>query len=69
LAAFSFTENGPKYDADEANLIYGFDAATLETVGTSFEGHTVFVTGLALSFNGALLARSSDDQTTKLPLT
>ncbi|KAG2744607.1 hypothetical protein P692DRAFT_20743442, partial [Suillus brevipes Sb2] len=48
--------------------IYEFDASTLETVGTPFEGHTGtrHVKGLALSFDGALLASSSRDGTIKL---
>ncbi|KIK34814.1 hypothetical protein CY34DRAFT_47852, partial [Suillus luteus UH-Slu-Lm8-n1] len=46
--------------------IYEFDASTLETVGTPFKGHTGRVTGLALSFDGALLASSSRDDTIKL---
>jgi WD40 repeat protein len=53
LAAFNFTED------DDAKTIYVFDASTLETVGTPFEGHTTLVTGLALSFDGALLASAS----------
>jgi hypothetical protein len=60
LAAFSFTED------DYAKTIYEFDASTLETVGTPFEGHTDHVSGLALSFDGALLASASDDDTIKL---
>jgi WD40 repeat protein len=59
LAAFSFTED------DDAKTIYEFDASTLETVGTPFEGHTMRVEGLALSFDG-LLASSSWDNTIKL---
>jgi hypothetical protein len=53
LAAFSFTEDV------YAKTIYEFDASTLETVGTPFEGHIKFVSGLALSFDCALLASSS----------
>jgi WD40 repeat protein len=60
LAAFSFTKD------DDAKTIYEFDASTLETVGTPFEGHTELVIGLALSFDGALLASSSEDDTIKL---
>jgi WD40 repeat protein len=60
IAAFSFTEDVP------AKTVYEFDASTLETVGTPFEGHTEVVTGLALSFRGALLASASDDNTIKL---
>jgi WD40 repeat protein len=60
-AQSNFTE----YDA--AKTIYEFDASTLETVGTPFEGHTMRVTGLALSFDGALLASASPyDNTIKL---
>jgi WD40 repeat protein len=59
LAAFTFPE-------DEAKTIYEFDASTLETNGTPFEGHTERVTGLALSFDGVLLASSSSyDETIK----
>ncbi|KIK36085.1 hypothetical protein CY34DRAFT_51288, partial [Suillus luteus UH-Slu-Lm8-n1] len=46
--------------------VWDFDASTLETVGTPFEGHTKFINGLALSFDGALLASSSYDNTIKL---
>ncbi|KAG1725820.1 WD40-repeat-containing domain protein [Suillus occidentalis] len=60
LASFSFTKD------DSNKTIYEFDAATLETVGTPFEGHTNVVLGLALSFDGALLASSSLDETIKL---
>jgi WD40 repeat protein len=58
VAAFRFTED------DET--IYEFDASTLETVGTPFKGHTKHVTGLALSFDNALLASASFDNTIKL---
>jgi WD40 repeat protein len=60
LAAFTFTLD------DGAKTIYEFDASTLKTVGTSFKGHTDVVTGLALSFDGALVASSSEDDTIKL---
>jgi WD40 repeat protein len=60
LAAFSLTKGVP------AKTVYEFDASTLETVGTPFQGHTDLVTGLALSFRGALLASSSEDDTIKL---
>jgi WD40 repeat protein len=66
LAAFSFTKDDDQYDANEAMTIHEFDASTLETVGIPFEGHTRFVTGLALSFDGALLASASYDGTIKL---
>jgi WD40 repeat protein len=59
IAAFSFTDV-------PAKTIYEFDASTLETVGTPFQGHTDLVTGLALSFRGALLASASNDNTIKL---
>ncbi|KAG2145756.1 hypothetical protein DEU56DRAFT_910042 [Suillus clintonianus] len=50
----------------DATRISEFNASTLETVGTSFAGHTKPVTGLALSFDGALLASASPDDTIKL---
>jgi WD40 repeat protein len=60
LAAFSFTKDAP------AHTIYEFDASTLETVGIPFEGHTNVITGLAPSFDGALLASAGEDDTIKL---
>jgi WD40 repeat protein len=63
LGAFSFAEI---YDYVYAKTIYELDASTLETVGTPFEGHTRHVSGLALSFDGALLASYSYDDTVKL---
>ncbi|KAG2343596.1 WD40 repeat-like protein [Suillus weaverae] len=51
----------------DVTRITEFDASTLETVGAPFTGHTEAVTGLALSFDGALLASaSSRDNTIKL---
>ncbi|KAG1755352.1 hypothetical protein EDB19DRAFT_1901571 [Suillus lakei] len=51
----------------DVNTIYEFDALTLETVGAPFEGHTQIVTGLALSFDCAILASASRwDHTIKL---
>ncbi|KAG2356951.1 quinon protein alcohol dehydrogenase-like superfamily, partial [Suillus spraguei] len=52
-------------DDDIANTVYEFDATTLQTSGAPFEGHTKIVTGLALSFDGAILASASDDNTIK----
>jgi WD40 repeat protein len=50
-----------------SETIYEFDSSTLETVGIPFEGHTHHVTGLALSFDSALLtSASSYDGTIKL---
>ncbi|KAG1801860.1 hypothetical protein EV424DRAFT_1585856 [Suillus variegatus] len=46
--------------------IYEFDALTLETVGTPFEGHTKLVTSIALSFDHARLASASFGNTIKL---
>ncbi|KAG2745145.1 hypothetical protein P692DRAFT_20671976, partial [Suillus brevipes Sb2] len=47
--------------------VYEFDSSTLQTVGTPFKGHTNLITGLALSFDNALLASASyDDNTIKL---
>jgi WD40 repeat protein len=62
IAAFSFTST----TYDEITTIYEFNASTLETVGTPFKGHTDRVTGLALSFDDALLASASFDNTIKL---
>jgi WD40 repeat protein len=63
VAAFSF-----KADINEhVKTIYEFDALTLDTVGTPFEGHTGTIIDLALSSNCALLASASDyDRTIKL---
>jgi WD40 repeat protein len=58
VAAFCFTE--------DPAAIYEFDSSTLETVGTSFEGHTDYVIGLALSNDSTLLASASYDSTIKL---
>ncbi|KAG2110799.1 WD40-repeat-containing domain protein [Suillus clintonianus] len=60
LAAFNFTD-----DLD-AKTIYEFNALTLETVGTPFEGHTRLVTGLALSSDNTLLASASANNTINL---
>lgn len=60
LAGFSFTKD------DHARTIYQFDASTLQAVGAPFEGHTNTVTGLALSFDGTLLASAGEDDTIKL---
>ncbi|KAG1752441.1 quinon protein alcohol dehydrogenase-like superfamily [Suillus paluster] len=60
VAAFSFT------DDSDAKTIYEFDASTLETVRAPFEGHKTTITGLALSFDCALLASASNDNTIKL---
>ncbi|KIK43128.1 hypothetical protein CY34DRAFT_59248, partial [Suillus luteus UH-Slu-Lm8-n1] len=60
IAAFSFT------GGDDVTTIYQFDASTLETVGTPFKGHTRRVISLALSFDDALLASASYDNTIKL---
>jgi WD40 repeat protein len=62
LAVFSFIT----VTEDSAATIYEFDVSTLETVGASFKGHTDTVCGLALSFDGALVASASEDGTIKL---
>ncbi|KIK36089.1 hypothetical protein CY34DRAFT_46877, partial [Suillus luteus UH-Slu-Lm8-n1] len=49
-----------------AKTIYEFDASTLKTVGSPFQGHTMTVISLALSLDGALLASFSGDNTIKL---
>jgi WD40 repeat protein len=59
VASFTFT-------GSDAMTIYEFDAPTLQTVGTSFRGHTSFICSLALSFDCALLASASFDNTIKL---
>ncbi|KAG2343579.1 WD40 repeat-like protein [Suillus weaverae] len=68
IAAFEFRpipdpdhEDLDDHVDDYTKTIYEFDAATLETVGAPFEGHTKLVGGLALSFDGALLASASDN--------
>ncbi|KAG1728241.1 hypothetical protein EDD22DRAFT_961087 [Suillus occidentalis] len=60
ITAFSFTED------DNYTTIYEFDASTLETVGTPFKAHSGRVSGLTLSFDNALLASASKDNTIKL---
>jgi WD40 repeat protein len=62
LATFTF-EVG---DAVIATTVYEFDASTLQTLGAPFQGHTKVIFGLALSFDGALLASTSHDNTIKL---
>ncbi|KAG1815641.1 quinon protein alcohol dehydrogenase-like superfamily [Suillus subaureus] len=46
--------------------IHELDALTLQTVGAPFEGHTIGISDLALSFDCALLASASWDNTIKL---
>ena len=62
VVAFTF-KSSPH---DDPRTIYEFDASTLDTIGAPFEGHTEVVTGLALSFDCALLASASYDNTIKL---
>jgi WD40 repeat protein len=66
LAAFTFDEVVDETVHTAATTIYEFDASTLETLGTPFQGHTKVIYGLALSFDGALLASTSYDNTIKL---
>lgn len=68
IAAFSFRHDMIETGINDLpRMIYKFDASTLKTVGPPFEGHTRVVTGLALSFDGTLLASASrDDNTIKL---
>jgi WD40 repeat protein len=54
VTAFAFNTESRLSDT-----IYEFDSSTLETVGTPFEGHTHHVSGLALSFDYALLTSTS----------
>ncbi|KIK33055.1 hypothetical protein CY34DRAFT_18631 [Suillus luteus UH-Slu-Lm8-n1] len=56
----------PLTEDDDITTIYEFNGSTLETVGTPFKGHTRRVSGLALSFDNALLASASWDDTIKL---
>ncbi|KAG1760177.1 WD40-repeat-containing domain protein [Suillus occidentalis] len=72
ITAFEFTTDSdsesielPDMD-DNPKMIYEFDASTLETVGAPFEGHGKRVTGLALSFDNALLVSASFDDAIKL---
>jgi WD40 repeat protein len=51
---------------DGPSAIHEFDALTLKTVGASFQGHTGDIKSLALSFDCALLASTSYDNTIKL---
>ncbi|KAG1811636.1 kinase-like domain-containing protein [Suillus variegatus] len=60
LGAFRFTNDNP------STIFCEFDASTLEIVGVPFEGHSDLVTGLALSFDGSLLASAAWDNTVKL---
>ncbi|KIK31776.1 hypothetical protein CY34DRAFT_35825, partial [Suillus luteus UH-Slu-Lm8-n1] len=46
--------------------VWDVQSQKLDTVGTPFKGHTEYVTGLALSFDDALLASASYDHTIKL---
>jgi WD40 repeat protein len=66
LAAFTFDEVEGNNEAVAATTIYQFYASTLETLGASFQAHTEVINGLALSFDGALLASTSLDNTIKL---
>ncbi|KAJ8586599.1 WD40 repeat-like protein [Rhizopogon salebrosus TDB-379] len=66
LAAFTFDEVLDNNEPVAATTIHEFDASTLETVRAPFEGHTNVIFGLALSFDGALLASTSYDNTIKL---
>jgi len=59
LTIFSLTNGDPW-------SIYEFKTSRLKTFGTPFEGHTMIITGLALSFDGAILASASSDNTIKL---
>jgi WD40 repeat protein len=60
LAVFGFIPEEP------LTTIYEFDASTLETVGAPFNGHTKVISDLALSFDGALVASTSYNDTIKL---
>ncbi|KAG2130182.1 uncharacterized protein EDB93DRAFT_86062 [Suillus bovinus] len=67
IAAFSFNYSAVSdIDFESPRTIHEFDASTLKIVGVPFKGHTLIVTGLALSFDGDLLASASQDNTIKL---
>lgn len=70
VTVFEFKEyksGSGRPDHRQLNTIYEFDALTLKTVGAPFEGHTHIVSGLALSFDCALLVSASrHDKTIKL---
>jgi hypothetical protein len=65
ITAFSFNSSNHVSTSD-LKTIYEFDASTLKKVGVPFKGHTELVTGLALSFDCALLASVANDFTIKL---
>jgi hypothetical protein len=65
ITAFSFNSSNDVSTSD-LKTIYEFDASTLKKVGVPFKGHTELVTGLALSFDCALLASAANDFTIKL---
>ncbi|KAJ8585779.1 WD40 repeat-like protein [Rhizopogon salebrosus TDB-379] len=69
VGAIRFSQDSKKLAINShvaATTIYEFDASTLETLGAPFQGHTKVICGLALSFDGALLASTSSDHTIKL---
>ncbi|KAG1766359.1 hypothetical protein EV702DRAFT_1204148 [Suillus placidus] len=77
IAAFEFSFILHPFDESAAesaldlenytNTIYEFDAVTLKIVGAPFKGHTKHISGLALSFDDALLVTASySDNTIKL---
>jgi len=70
VAVFDFkdkeSEPGRPFEFCDLKTIYEFNALTLEIVGAPFEGHTHTIYGLALSFDCALLASASHDNTIKL---
>ncbi|KAG2740731.1 hypothetical protein P692DRAFT_20670949, partial [Suillus brevipes Sb2] len=54
------------WDIEPQKFDARFDASTLENIGVPFEEHTKAVTGLAPSFDGALLASAGEDDTIKV---
>ncbi|KAG2336706.1 WD40 repeat-like protein [Suillus weaverae] len=68
IAVFKFADlESALVVEDYTKTISEFDAVKLKTVGAPFEGHTKTIGGLALSFDGALLASTSgSDHTIKL---
>ncbi|OAX41650.1 WD40 repeat-like protein [Rhizopogon vinicolor AM-OR11-026] len=61
VAGFNFADDSREHDL--SMIIYEFDASTLGIVGVPFKGHELSITGLALSYDCALLISASYDIT------
>ncbi|OAX39028.1 WD40 repeat-like protein [Rhizopogon vinicolor AM-OR11-026] len=67
VGAIRFSQDSKKFVVESwSTQCLEFDPSKLDTVGIPFEGHTKYINCLALSFDGALLASTSDDNTIKL---